>query len=179
MTGTPRLEPLPADRWDDTVTDALRPLLSPTRMNPREAGNVLSTLVHHPDLTRAYLTFNAHLLVTSTLPARVREVALLRAVHVRRCDYLWDHHVPIAERAGMTAAEIDAVRADGPDEAAERAVIRAVDELSEANTLTDATWAALRGHFDERQILDLIFTVGCYQLLGSAVNALGIQPETD
>ncbi|ORB29636.1 carboxymuconolactone decarboxylase family protein [Mycolicibacterium parafortuitum] len=177
MTGTPRLEPLPADRWDDTVTDALRPLLSPARMNPHDAGNVLATLVHHPDLTRAYLTFNAHLLVTSTLPARVREVALLRAVHVRRCDYLWDHHGPIAERAGMTPAEIDAVRTDGLDDAAERAVIRAVDELSEANTLTDETWSALRGYFDEPQILDLIFTVGCYQLLGSAVNALRIQPE--
>ncbi|MDA2893713.1 carboxymuconolactone decarboxylase family protein [Mycolicibacterium sp. BiH015] len=173
----PRLDPLPAERWDDAACDALSPLLPPERANPCDAGNVLGTLVHHPELARAYLTFNAHLLVASTLSARVREVALLRAVQVRPCGYLWDHHIPIARRAGLTAAEIDAIRAGDPPDGLDALVVRAVDELNESNTLGERTWSALRDHFDERQLMDLIFTIGCYQLLGAAVNVLGIQPE--
>lgn len=176
MTG-PRLSPLPTEEWDDEVLDALAPLLPPSRSNPRDAGNVLTTLVRHPALTRAYLHFNAHLLLASTLSPRIREVALLRAVHVRRSDYLWEHHIPIAQRAGITPAEIDAIRQGRPADEIDRLVVGAVDELDAANTVSDATWSALRDHFDERQVLDLIFTVGCYQLLGAAVNTLGVQPE--
>lgn len=175
---TPRLEPLAADRWDDAARDAVSPLLSEERRNPRGAGNVVGTLARHPGLTRAYLTFNAHLLLASTLTPRIREVALLRAVHVRPCDYLWDHHLPIAHGAGLADAEIASVRSGDPDDAVDRLVVRAVDELHGSNTLSDDTWTALSDHFDERQVLDLIFTVGCYQILGAAVNALGIQPET-
>ncbi|MDG4668500.1 carboxymuconolactone decarboxylase family protein [Mycobacterium sp. 236(2023)] len=174
---TPRLEPLPAEDWDDTVRDAVSPLLPPQRANPGDAGNVLGTLARHPALTRAYLTFNAHLLVSSTLSARVREVALLRAVHVRPCGYLWEHHIPLAQRAGLTLAEIDSIRAGEPTDDVDALVVRAVDEMDGSNTLSDTTWAALRGHFDERQVMDLIFTIGCYQLLGTAVNVFGVEPE--
>jgi alkylation response protein AidB-like acyl-CoA dehydrogenase len=44
------------------------------------------------------------------LSPRIREVALLRVVHRRDCDYLWTHHLPIARRAGLTDAEIDDIR---------------------------------------------------------------------
>ena len=177
MTFTPRLEPLPADDWDDDVRDAVRPLLPVARANPRDAGNVVSTLVRNPGLTRAYLEFNAHLLLRSTVSPRVREVAVLRAVHLRRSQYLWDHHVPIAERAGLTPEEIEAVRGGEVTDPVDGLVVRLVDEIDESSTLTDATWSQLQQHFDEQQILDLLFTVGCYQLLAVTVNVLGVQPE--
>jgi alkylhydroperoxidase family enzyme len=173
----PRLTPLPEELWDDTARDALAPLLPAQRANPHDAGNVLATLVRHPALAHAYLEFNAHLLVRSTLSARVREVALLRAVQHRRSDYLWDHHVPIAQRAGLDIEEIEAIRRGEPADDLDRLVVATVDELDAESTLSDATWSALRDRFDERQILDLIFSVGCYQLLAVAVNTLGIEPE--
>jgi alkylhydroperoxidase family enzyme len=80
-------------------------------------------------LTRAYLRFNAYLLMDSTLSARVREVALLRIVQRRDCGYLWSRHVPIAQRAGRTAAEIDAIRYGEVSNDLDRLVIRAVDKL--------------------------------------------------
>lgn len=54
-----RLTPLPADDWTEHTRDALASLLLPERANPEGAGNVLSTLVRHPELTAAYLPFNA------------------------------------------------------------------------------------------------------------------------
>ena len=147
------------------------------RAKAREAGNVPATMVRYPDLTCAYLRFNAYLLMDSTLSALVREVALLRIVHRRDCGYLWSHHVPIAHRAGLSAAEIDAIRYDKVTNDVDRVVVRAVDELDRHSMVSDATWAGLGRHFDERQRMDLVFTVGGYCLLAMAVNTFGIEDE--
>ncbi|HET9874537.1 MAG TPA: carboxymuconolactone decarboxylase family protein, partial [Mycobacterium sp.] len=59
----------------------------------------------------------------------------------------------------------------------DRAVLTAVDELDEKSNLTDATWAALGEHLDDRQRMDLVFTVGCYTLLAMAFNVFGVELE--
>ncbi|TFV59772.1 carboxymuconolactone decarboxylase family protein [Mycobacterium sp. PS03-16] len=174
-----RLAPLPADEWDDEVRRALSPLLPAERSNPRDAGNLLATLVRHPPLTRAYLEFNAHLLRGSTLSVRLREVALMRAVLRRNCDYLWDHHVPLAQRAGLSAADIEAIRDGDMADGLDRLVIRAVDELDGGAALSDETWASLGRYLDDRQRMDLVFTIGGYTVLAVAVNTFGIAAETD
>ena len=102
---------------------------------------------------------------------------MLRAALASRSAYLWDHHVPLALRAGLTEDEIEGVRLGAPADATDAVVVRAVDELASSSTLSDEAWASVREHLDEQQVLDLIFTMGCYQLLAVAVNALGIQPE--
>lgn len=170
-----RLAPLPDKEWDDRARAAVTALLPPERANARDAGNILATMVRHPDLTRAYLKFNAYLLIDSTLSARVRAVALLRIVHLRGCDYLWSHHVPLAGRAGLTASEIDAIRHGEVTDDQDRVVVRAVDELNENSTISDMTWAELGRHFDDRQRMDLVFTAGGYCLLAIAVNTFGIE----
>jgi alkylhydroperoxidase family enzyme len=179
MTGqrSTRLTPLPADQWDNDVVAALSPLLPVQRANPRDAGNVLATLVRHPALTRAYLTFNAYLLLDSSLSARIREVALLRVVHRRDCRYLWTHHIPIAQRTGLTSAEIEAIRIGEVADDVDRLVVLAVDELDGRSTLSDTTWAALAVHFNEQQVMDLVFTIGGYGLLAAAVNTFGVEEE--
>ncbi|KUI27092.1 carboxymuconolactone decarboxylase [Mycobacterium sp. IS-1742] len=174
-----RLTPLPADQWDDEARKALSPLLPVERANPRDAGNILSTLVRHPKLTRAYMEFNAYLLRDSTLSARAREVALMRVVLARQCDYLWDHHVPLAQRAGLTLEEIDAIRAGDMADEVDQLVVRAVDELERDHRVSDDTWAALGRHFDDRERMDLVFTAGGYGLLAQVVNTFGIEPEHD
>lgn len=172
-----RITPLATEQWDDGVRHAVSPLLPASRANPRDAGNVVATLARHQPLTHAYLTFNAHLLLHSTLSARVREVAVLRAAFNSRSDYLWDHHVPLAQRAGLTLAEIEDIRAGHAEAPVDALVARAADELDEHKTVTDETWSELGAHFDDQQRMDLVFTVGCYQLLALAVNTFGIDPE--
>jgi 4-carboxymuconolactone decarboxylase len=172
-----RLTPLPAEEWDDRARSALASLLPPDRANPSDAGNVLSTLLRHPDLVGAYLPFNAYLLRNSTLSARIREVALLRAVYRADCEYLWSHHIPIAERAGLSAQDIADIRTGDCADSLDQIVIRAVDDLTAHNTITQSTWDELGRVFDDQQRLDLVFTIGGYLLLATVVNTLGIQHE--
>ena len=46
-----RLTPLPDAEWDDRCREALSSLIPAERANAHGAGNVLATLVRHPDLT--------------------------------------------------------------------------------------------------------------------------------
>src|SRR6476646_7178461 len=99
---------------------ALAALLPPDRRNPRGAGNALATLARHPDLAEAFLPFNTRLLLRSTLPPRLRELAILRVARRSGCAYEWAHHVRIAAKAGLSEAEIEAAgngKAIGPGEA--------------------------------------------------------------
>jgi 4-carboxymuconolactone decarboxylase len=159
-----RIAPVPYEEWD---TEALSPI-APGRTLP--PSNVLGLLARHPALAKAFLTFNAHLLGGSTLPARTRELAILRVAWRRRCRYEWAHHVPIARRAGVTEEEIAGVRAGAPG-----LVIAAVDELERDSCLSEETYRALAAEMDDRQLMDLVFTIGSYGLLAMAFNTFGLE----
>ncbi|MFD1814563.1 carboxymuconolactone decarboxylase family protein [Rhodococcus gannanensis] len=171
------LAPLPADEWDDDVRKALMGMLPRDRQNPEGAGIALATLVRHPDLTRAFLGFSVHLLFRSTLSDRLRELVILRVAHRQDCAYESAHHTDLARMAGLTDAEIEAARLGKSDVAFEQVVLGAVDELFDNSRLSDRTWAALGEHLDEKQLMDFVFTAGCYSMMALAFNSFGIEPE--
>jgi 4-carboxymuconolactone decarboxylase len=178
-SGPVRVPPLPADEWDDDVDHALSGMLPAERRNPADAGNLLATLVRHPRLTRAFLRFNNHLLFSSTLPPRLRELAVLRVAHRHSCEYEWRHHVDMGREVGLTDEDIDGVKRGEAADELDRAVLNAVDELGDKSTVSDATWAALSEHLDERQRMDLVFTIGCYGALAMAINTFGVEPDQE
>ena len=172
-----RVAPLPADQWDDAVHGALR-MMPEERRNPVDAGNAVATFVNHPDLTRSYLTFSFYLLTRSTLPARLRELAVLRIAHLTECAYEWDEHVRIGKDAGLTDDDIAAlVRGEAPD-AFDRTVLTAVDELVGSTRISDPTWSALGERMDTRQLMDFVFTIGGYHMLAMALNTFGVEPAS-
>ena len=174
-----RLTPLPADQWNDETRAAFKGMLPRDRQNPEGAGTALSTLVRHPDLTKAFLGFNVYLLFRSSLPARIREVAILRTAHRRHCAYEWQHHAEMAKAEGLTDADVEAVRRGEATNELDRLAIVAADELDETSNLTDETWKALGEHLSERQRMDLVFTVGAYGMLAMAFNTFGVQLEKE
>jgi 4-carboxymuconolactone decarboxylase len=173
------LSPLPADLWDDAARHAVSGMLPEERRNPHDAGNVLSTLVRHPKLTRAYLRFSSYLLYGSTLPPRIREQIILRVAHRRGCEYEWAHHVEIGKEAGLSNADIEAARTGQSKDAFDSALMNAVDELDENTNISDRTWAALGERLDEQQRMDLVFTTGNYIALAMALNTFGVEVEDD
>jgi 4-carboxymuconolactone decarboxylase len=174
-----RVPPLPADEWDDAVDHALSGMLPAERRNPADAGNLLATLVRHPKLTRAFLRFNNHLLFSSTLPPRLRELAVLRVAHLSDCEYEWRHHVRMGKEAGLTEDVIDGIQRGVAAEGLDQAILHAVDELQHKSVISDATWASLSERLDEHQRMDLVFTIGCYGALAMAINTFGVEPDQE
>jgi len=155
----------------------------PRRQEGRPKGlNVLGTLARHPALALAYHTFNGHVQFASTLSPRQRELLVLRVSCVREAEYEWEQHVFQGRDAGLTDDEIDRIRAG--DGAAgwtplEAAMLRAVDELVAGATIHDDTWATLAAELDVEQLMDLVFTVGAYEILAMALNSFGVQLDED
>jgi alkylhydroperoxidase family enzyme len=186
----PRLRPLAPAEWPPAMREALAALRPPEPRHPLPAQggdrpkglNVLGTLARHPALTRAYHTFNGHVLFASTLSPRQRELLVLRVAAVRDAEYEWRQHVVLAGDAGLDRDDIARV-ADGPGapgwSAIDAAMLRAVDELVADATIADATWETLAGELDDQQLMDLVFTVGAYDVLAMALRAFRVELDDD
>lgn len=167
----PRVEPLDAEELDAETRAAFgtRPLL-----------RIFRTLARHPKLLKRWMVFGNHVLAKSTLPARERELVILRVGWLCRAPYEWGQHVGIGRDAGLSDAEIERI-ADGPGadgwSELDRLLLAATDELHAASFVSDATWRGLGAHYDVQQLVDLIFTVGQYHTVCMALNSLGVQPE--
>ena len=175
------------------MRDAMAALLPPEPRhpvpNPKERDpsapkglNLLGTFAHHPTLIRAYHSFNGHVLFGTTLSVRQRELIVLRLAAVRDATYEWLQHVVVAREAGISDDEIVRIvhGADTPGwSRLEAAMLRAVDELVADAAISAETWAVLAGELDEQQLLDLIFTVGAYDLLAMVMRSCAIQLDGD
>lgn len=174
-----RLPPLPAEQWDDDVSQALAVMLPEERRNPAQASNILSTFVRNPALTKEFLKFNVYLLFRSTLPPRLRELAILRVAHRTDSKYEWVQHVKLGMREGLTEEEIAGVQRGEAADEFDRAVLTGVDELMDGYELSDATWSALAQRLDERQRMDFVFTIGCYVTVAMALKTFGVELEQE
>jgi alkylhydroperoxidase family enzyme len=144
-------------------------------------SNILGIFCWNPALTKGWLAFNNHLF-HSTLSDRVREMVTIRTSWLRRDEYEWAQHVRLAKAAGMSDEEILAI-SEGPDakvwEPLDATLLRAVDELCAQRYISDAVWEQLAAHLDRKQLMDLVFTVGAYDMLAMAFNNFGIELDPE
>jgi alkylhydroperoxidase family enzyme len=97
-----------------------------------------------------------------------------------RAAYEWGQHAAIARGVGLTDEEIARVPggADAPGWGDfDAALLRAADELHHDACISDGTWSALVGRFDERQLIEVPMLVGHYHMVAFVLNSLGVQRE--
>lgn len=175
-----RIAPLaPADRDERTEE-----LLATMRVPGAEGQdlNIFATLAHHPRLLKRWSAFGGVLLYRGELPARERELLILRTAWNCRAAYEWGQHVRIGLDTGLTPDEITAVGSDGgADDPAwsddDAALLRAADELHADAHIGDETWAALAPRWTPAQLIEVCMVVGQYHLVAFTLNSLGVQRE--
>jgi len=167
----------------ESKTDEMREVINifagPGRINVDE-NYVLNTFARHPDLARHFLLFNRYLLMSSTLPVRLRQIAIMRVAWIKKARYVWSSHLRTSLRNGLGGEEFEPVK-EGEGSSywsnEERIILRATDQAMENSDLDDATWQALTTFLDQRQVMDFLFTVGAYALLGMVCSSLRIERE--
>src|SRR5690349_7578257 len=171
----PRVPVLPESEWDDDT----RELLEKLRRNG-QVFNIFKTLARHKQLFSKWLVFAGHTLSQSTLPARDREIVILRMGWLSQAEYEWGHHKAIGRQIGLDDDDFGIIQR-GPEapglDPFEATLLRAVDELNTDTFICDETWSALAERYDTQQMLDLIFTAGQYKLVSMVLNSTGIQLE--
>ena len=141
---------------------------------------IFTTLGRGRGLFWGWLHFAGRLMPGGKLPRRETELVILRVAAVRRCDYEFEHHVRLGRRAGVTAADVERVRAGSAADGwtdQERLLMTVTEEVLETRDLSDATWSALRAAYDERTVIELLLLVGHYDMLATTLMTLRLQPD--
>jgi alkylhydroperoxidase family enzyme len=173
----PRMPPLPEDQWDEDLRSILEVRIPGADVRLGD-NNIFTTLARHKDLFRVWMRFAGWLLSAGVLPARERELLILRTGYNCGSPYEWGQHVRLSEQLGIDRGTIMRV-AEGPDapgwSQADATLLRAADELHESAKISRDTWAQLGEHFDERGLIEITMLVGHYHLVAFALNSLEVE----
>ena len=124
--------------------------------------------------------FTDYLLQESTLPIRDRELLIMRIGWLNGGAYEWAAHSGLARSVGITNQDQIRILA-GPGAQGwsdwDATLLKAADELHQDALISDATWEALASRYDTRQLMELVFTVGQYNMVAMYLNSLGVQFE--
>lgn len=177
---TQRIPPCPREEWTDAHREVHAFWGEPNAWEEGSKTEIMQAMANHPALGQVFNTWGKHFLMANTLNTRQLEIIILRVSWLIKSAYEWHNHVGYALNAGISLEEIGAIR-DFPDGGSwnkeESALLRACDEQIRENRIGDATWAALTGFFDKRQLMDLTFTIGHYAMVGWAIASFGVPIE--
>ena len=150
---------------------------------PDEPGGASEMRQLCPDSTemcQRYWAYTGYFVRNATIPARDREVIILRTAWLNRGDYIWGRHNIIGQEAGLTEQEISRITR-GDDAAGwsdfDAALLRAADELYTSRFVSGATWNTLGERYTESQLREVVLIVGNYTQLSMFQNTLGAQLE--
>ncbi|MDX3907021.1 MAG: carboxymuconolactone decarboxylase family protein [Pigmentiphaga sp.] len=133
----------------------------------------LRAALHNPELADRWQALGALLRYDTTLPPRLSELAILVTARACNSPFEWDAHRVEAEKAGVEAEIIEALRecrmpaALGPDDAL---VVRFAAELNAYNSVSKATYTAALARFGPRAIVELTALVGYYTMVAMTLN---------
>jgi len=186
-----RVAPIRPREWPPGMQEAMVAAYRPA--NPRhpvpprdpkspQGLNVMGVLAYHPQLTEAFNHLITHALYFSALTPRHRELLVLRVAHRRDAVYEWAQHVYQAGIVGISDEEVARIRV-GPNAKGwaplERALLAAADELVSDARIADETYNALARELDTQQIMDVVFTVGTYDVFAMALRTFDVELDED
>lgn len=176
-----RLAPLKQDE----ITDEVRAFLSRWSGGIFKNVNVnppLLTFAHHPQLAGVFSQFNIHLLSSSTLPVKQRQIAIMRTAWICKATYMWSSHLRTCISCGLKPDMYKPIQVGASDPYFtdfERTIIRATEELVNDRRVGDTNWQALSVEWNNQQMLDFLFTVGCYVAVAGVMRSTGVEREPE
>jgi alkylhydroperoxidase family enzyme len=144
------------------------------RRAPRPLQPLDLALLHAPPLADGWNSFLGAVRTQTTIPADLRELAISRVAVVNTAWYEWAHHAPLAVAAGVAQDAMDWLKLQAGD-LAERAVAEEgrrrfsetqwavlviADEMTRKVRVSDQTFADVRQYFSEREVVEIVTTVG-------------------
>jgi len=113
----------------------------------------------------------------TTVPANLRELAILRVAVLNRAAFEFDAHAPHAAAAGVNAEKITAVRDATPGtpfNALERLVLALTDRMTRDVAVPDALLDQIKAHFDAQTTVELVATIAAYNMVSRFLVALNV-----
>lgn len=165
-----RFKPLTSEQLAPEQKAMVNDLLSGMRTSLDGPFNVL---LRSPEMGNLSQKLGEYLRFRTVVPKRLNEMAILMTARWWSSQYEWYLHETQALSAGLNAAVIDAIQAGQrpaqmqPDEAV---VYGFCTELRDRRRVSDGTFKAALSLLGERGVVDLVATMGYYDLVSMALN---------
>ena len=125
-------------------------------------------LAEHAQALGAYARFN------SSLPPRLSELAICITGAFWKANYEWFAHAPLAIKAGLDPAAIEAIRVGSAPKLTksdEQAIYDFATELVRTKRVSSATFERAKQELGLTGVIDLIGIIGYYSLVSVTLNA--------
>jgi 4-carboxymuconolactone decarboxylase len=130
-----------------------------------------------PELADKAQALGAFCRYGTSLGPRLTELAILITGAHWRAGFEWVVHAPFALRAGLDAADVDALNVGSEpafSKKDERAVYRFASELLVMRRVSDTTFRFAHETLGQCAIVDLVGVLGYYGLISMAINAFEV-----
>ena len=155
-------------RSRDEVVDAV-PAIADLEARAGFIPNSYHVMAHRPEILEAFSRLSAAVLGRGTIDRGLKMLVAQMVSRVTGCMYCQAHTGRAAHLRGVSAQKIAALWEFETSEAftdGERAALRlARDSAVQPNAVTDGHFVALREHFDEPQIVELVSVTALYGFL--------------
>lgn len=154
------------------------------RLRDRRGGQLSDLdrlLLHSPPVAEGWNALLGALRSATTLPGDVCELVVLRIAVLNGAAFEWAAHEPIGRRAGLTDAQVEALRADDAQRAPvwsplQAAVLAWTDAATRTVGVPDEVFAAAREHLDDRGLVELAVLAGGYAMVSRVLVAFRVPP---
>jgi 4-carboxymuconolactone decarboxylase len=168
MSRLPELDPAKFSPEQKKVHEAVLAgprgkVVGPIKVWLKNAG-----LAEHAQALGAYCRFN------SSLPPRLSELAILVTGSFWKANYEWFAHAPIAIKAGIEPAVVEAIRTGATPtftKSDEQAIYDFASELVKTRRVSNATFERAKKELGETSVIDLVGIIGYYSLVSVTLNA--------
>ena len=177
-SNTPRIHPVDPD--DPQLDPRTRERLDQVVRHLGHLAPVHPVLARNPAVYRGWLALGSQLMLHSSLSPAQRELVILRTAALTDCSYEWHSHLDAACQAGLTDADLEAIRSDDHDglPTDRRLLLDATTEIVRHHHLSEELWTQLASEFDPAQLVEIPILVGHYVMTAGAIRSLGIDVDT-
>jgi AhpD family alkylhydroperoxidase len=146
-----------------------------------ERGEVLDLyrmLLHSPPVAEGWLSLLTAVRHNTSLPARLRELIIVRIAHLNGANYEAEQHTPIALAAGATRQQLDVLaEAKCPTDLFDEwecAALALTDQITRQVQIDESVWQSARSLWSDREIVELVVTISAYNMVSRFLEALDI-----
>ena len=165
-----RFPPLKWSQMTEEQKTMMRHVLDGPRTAPNGPFNVM---LRSPVMGDFAQELGAQVRFNSSLPAPLRELAIMMAARHWTAHYEWNAHKTAALAAGLNPAIVTAI-AEGQTpksmQANEAALYRFCSELMQTARVSNDTFAGAKAAFGEQGVAEIIFTLGYYSMVSMLLN---------
>ncbi|KAH7241379.1 AhpD-like protein [Fusarium tricinctum] len=161
------------DSTELEIVDRIRKRRAPAPLQPLDRA-----LLHSPPVADGWNSFLGSIRTKTTIDAALRELVICRIAVCNDAWYEWEDHAPLALRADVTVAALELIRKKDLANVS-KAELKQADMMTYSLKLQDGMFEKLRAYFGEREIVEIIATISCYNCVSRFLVALNVGEKNE